>query len=60
MLLNVSIIIAAVWIVDGLIFNAFVLEGPDKRSAEVLRDFFYVSSGTVMTASLLISMRLLA
>jgi ABC-2 type transport system permease protein len=54
------IIIASVWVVDGILFNAFVLDGPDKRSAEVLSQFFYVSSGTTMIASILISMRLLA
>jgi ABC-2 type transport system permease protein len=32
----------------------------DKRSAEVLSDFFYFSSGTTMVASIFISMRLVA
>lgn len=53
------IIIAVVLLVDGLMFNAFVLSG-SKRSAEVVSQFFYVSSGTTMIASIFISMRLLA
>ena len=52
------VIIAAIWAVDGLLFNAFALGGESKRSAEVLS--FYFSSGTTMVASVFISMRLLA
>jgi ABC-2 type transport system permease protein len=54
------VIIAAVLAVDGLLFNAYAVGGPDKRSAEVLSLFFYFSSGTTMIASIFISMRLLA
>lgn len=54
------VIIAAVLAVDGLLFNAFALGGPGKRSAEVLSLFFYFSSGTTLIASIFISMRLLA
>jgi ABC-2 type transport system permease protein len=54
------IIAAAVLMVDGLLFNAFALGGPDKLSAEVLSLFFYFSSGTTIIASVFISMRLLA
>jgi ABC-2 type transport system permease protein len=54
------IIAAAVLIVDGLLFNAFALGGPDKLSAEVLSLFFYYSSGTTIIASVFLSMRLLA
>lgn len=54
------VIIAVVLAVDGLLFNAFAMGGPNKRSAEVLSLFFYFSSGTTMTASVFISMRLLA
>lgn len=54
------IIAAAVLVVDGILFNAFALGGPDKRSAEVLSLFFYVSSGTTMIASVFLSMRLIA
>jgi ABC-2 type transport system permease protein len=54
------IIAAAVLVVDGILFNAFALGGPDKRSGEVLVAFFYISSGTTMIASIFLSMRLLA
>jgi ABC-2 type transport system permease protein len=54
------IIVAAVLVVDGILFNAFALGGPEKRSGEVLALFFYFSSGTTMIASVFISMRLLA
>jgi ABC-2 type transport system permease protein len=54
------IIVAAVLIVDGILFNAFALGGPDKLSGEVLALFFYFSSGTTMIASVFISMRLFA
>src|SRR5262249_11683157 len=54
------VIIAAVLAIDGLLFNAYALGGPDKRSSEVLSLFFYFSSGTTMIASIFISMRLVA
>lgn len=54
------VIIAGVLFLDGLVFNAFVLTGPGKRSSEVLGDFFYVSSGLTMFCAVLLSMRLLA
>jgi ABC-2 type transport system permease protein len=54
------VIAAAVLIVNGLLFNAFALGGPDKLSSEVLSLFFYFSSGTTIIASVFISMRLLA
>ena len=54
------IIAAAVLMVDGILFNAFALGGPEKRSGEVLQLFFYFSSGTTMIASIFLSMRLLA
>jgi ABC-2 type transport system permease protein len=54
------VIAALVLVVDGLLFQAFVLSGPDKLSSEVLSNFFYISSGTTMIASIFISMRLLA
>jgi ABC-2 type transport system permease protein len=54
------IIIAVVLAVDGLLFNAFALGSGSKRSAEVLSQFFYFSSGTTMIAAVFISMRLLA
>ncbi len=54
------VIIAGVLAVTGLLFNAFVMGGASKRSAEVIAQFFYVCSGMVMFASVLLSMRLLA
>ncbi len=54
------VIIAVMLAVDGLLFNAFVLGGVDKRSSEVLGHFFQVSSIIVMIASVFVSMRLIA
>lgn len=54
------IIAAAVLFIDAILFNVWSLGGPDKRSAEVLSQFFYVSSGTTMIASIFLSMRLVA
>lgn len=53
------LIIALVLFLDGLLFNVFAVPG-DKRSAQVLYDFFYVASGVTMIAGALISMRLIA
>lgn len=55
------IVAAVVLLIDGLLFNAFAL-GSDsaRKSSEVLKQFFYFSSGTTMVASLFLSMRLLA
>src|SRR5204862_5505784 len=43
-----------------LLFNTKVLGGADKRSSEVLKLFFEMSSGVMMVASVAISMRLVA
>ena len=53
------VIAAAVLIVDGLLFNAFALEG-SRRSTEVLSRFFYFASGPTMVAAIFLAMRLLA
>jgi ABC-2 type transport system permease protein len=53
------VILAAVLAVDGLLFNAYALEGI-RRSSDVLLRFFYFSSGTTMVAAVFVSMRLLA
>jgi ABC-2 type transport system permease protein len=53
------IIIALALFTEGVLFNVFAIPG-DKRSAQVLSDFFYLSSGITMFASVFISMRLLA
>ncbi|MBT3222881.1 MAG: ABC transporter permease subunit [Proteobacteria bacterium] len=53
------LIIAGVLFVDGGIFTAWVMDGA-RYSHEVLEDFFYVSSGIVMIASVLLTMRTVA
>jgi ABC-2 type transport system permease protein len=58
--MNGYIIAAAVLVIDGILFNAFVLGRGEQRSADVLAQFFYISSGTTMIASVFLSMRLLA
>lgn len=54
------VILAVVLLVNGLLFNVYALGGGSKYSAEVLRQFFYFSSGTTMIASIFLTMRLLA
>ena len=54
------IIAAAVLVVDGILFNAFVLGAGEQLSGAVLAQFFYISSGTTMIAGVFLSMRLLA
>ena len=54
------VIIALVLAVDGMLFNGYVLGNGERRSSEVLRDFFYIASGTTMISSVFISMRLIA
>jgi ABC-2 type transport system permease protein len=53
------VIVAAVLAITGLLFNAEAV-GRVQLSSELLARFFYLASGTVMIASVLISMRLLA
>jgi ABC-2 type transport system permease protein len=54
------VIIALALFCEGLWFHGLVLGGPDKRSSEVLNQFFYMMAGGTMTASVFVSMRLLA
>jgi ABC-2 type transport system permease protein len=54
------VILAVILLVDGILFNAYALGGGAKYSAEVLRNFFYFSSGTTMIAGIFLTMRLLA
>jgi len=54
------VIIAGVLFLDGLLFNAWAMAGTAKKSAEIIADFFTVSSGCTMTCAVLLSMRLLA
>lgn len=54
------LVMAALLSVTGLLHNAFALGSTPKYSADVLRDFFYLASGTTMIAALFLSMRTLA
>jgi ABC-2 type transport system permease protein len=47
-------------LVEGLLFNAFVLSAGEMLSAEVLSNYFYISFGVTVIASVFISMRLVA
>jgi ABC-2 type transport system permease protein len=58
--MNGWVIITLVLAIDGLLFNAFALGNGERRSSEVLTQFFYFASGTTMISSVFISMRLLA
>ena len=53
-------VIAAILLVDGLLFNAFALGSAPKYSAKVLTDFFYFSAGTTLIASVILTMKLFA
>jgi ABC-2 type transport system permease protein len=54
------IVIAAMLLIDGLLFYGFALSSGARLSADVLRDFFFYSSGTTAIAAVLLSMRLFA
>jgi ABC-2 type transport system permease protein len=55
------VIAAAALFVQGILFNAFALGSEQSRmSTEVLSQFFWVYSGTIIVVSVLLSMRLLA
>jgi ABC-2 type transport system permease protein len=55
------IIIAAVMLLQGILFNALALgSGMDRKSSEVISQFFYTMSGCTMISAVFISMRLLA
>jgi ABC-2 type transport system permease protein len=53
-------VIAAVLIIDGLLFNAVALGDAPKYSSKVIEEFFYFSFGTTIIASILLTMRLFA
>lgn len=53
-------VLAAILVVDGLLFNAFALGSGARYSEDVLRQFFYFSFGTTIAASILLTMRLIA
>jgi ABC-2 type transport system permease protein len=55
------IVAAAALLIQGVLWNAFVLGNDENRlSTWVLSQFFYLYSGVVMTASVFLSMRLVA
>ena len=54
------VIIALALLIEGVLFNAFAMGNGEKKSTEVLAQFFYISSGITMVGSVFISMRLLA
>ena len=54
------IIAGLLLLADGILFNVFVLSAGEMYSADVLSNFFYISFGTTVIASVFISMRLVA
>ncbi len=54
------VIFACLLALNALMFNAWAMGGFNKRSAEVLSNFFYFTSGCTITVAVFISMRLLA
>jgi ABC-2 type transport system permease protein len=54
------VVIAAILVIDGLLFNSFSLGSGAKYSTKVLEEFFYFSFGTTMVAAVLLTMRLIA
>jgi ABC-2 type transport system permease protein len=54
------IIASVVLLIDGILFQALSLNGPDKLSAQVLEQFFYWGTGIPMFCGILLSFRLLA
>lgn len=53
-------VIAAVLLIDGLLFNAFAVGDQPKLSSKVIEEFFYFSFGTTVIASILLTMRVVA
>jgi ABC-2 type transport system permease protein len=53
------IIAAAILLLAGILFNAWAMDG-EKKSAEVVNQFFFCLSGLTMTAAIFLSMRLVA
>ena len=54
------IILFAALLIDGLLFNSFAIGDDAKFSSDVLKDFFFFSSGIGMVAAVFLAMRLLA
>ncbi|MBA2322267.1 MAG: hypothetical protein H0V89_14075 [Deltaproteobacteria bacterium] len=57
---TIYVVTAAVLFIDGLLFNVYAMGGEARYSHEVLSQFFHQSSGLVMIAAVLLSMRTLA
>jgi len=53
-------VIAALLVLEGLMFNAFALGDRPKYSGQVIEDFFYLTFGFVCFASVIFSMRVVA
>lgn len=58
--MNGYVVAALVLLIDGIVFNAFVMGDAERKSAQVLSDFFFYSSGLLAAASIFLSMRLIA
>lgn len=54
------IVIAVILLIDGLLFNAVAVTSEPRYSSEVIEDFFMLSFGCTVIASLPITMRLFA
>lgn len=54
------VILAAYLLMSGILFNIYAIGAEAKYSQDVLRDFFYFSSGMALVAAILLAMRLLA
>lgn len=54
------VVVTAVLVINGLLFNVWALGGTPKYSAEVLSTFFAIATFMTMVAGVLLSMRLLA
>jgi len=54
------VVVAALLLLDGLMFHAYALGDGKNLSSEILREFFYYSSGMTGAAGILLSMRLFA
>ncbi|HCP48458.1 MAG TPA: hypothetical protein DIU15_20645 [Deltaproteobacteria bacterium] len=54
------VIVAALLLLDGLLFHSFAMSDSKDLSSKVLAKFFYMSSGITGAAGILLSMRLLA
>ncbi len=54
------VVIAVILLIDGLLFNAYAVGDQPKFSSKVIEDFFMLSFGCTVIASLPVTMRLFA